>query len=407
MVGGGNRKGDGRRLRHQDKPEFERLEAEKLHDGAVTALLFEPEELRFLSACADRKLLSTHACGRLEPEDKGRENYHTDLLTAMLLSPVGDRLLTGGRDAVLKTWTRVGGVKPAKHDDGVVKVVALAVVTAHTQPRLAACSDDNATRFFDLDPEGRFGPLAAKVYGAVDRAKSELSQNDPRRVKVLKELATWKDAASLDLIAAQLDKDADHQFRHLAAQTLAASPNPRTVGLLEGAVNHQDEKVRVTAFQGLQKHLGPADPRPIDAALKTGKPDVGALAVKALEPLAATDDQALARLADALDHAAWDVRKAALAALAGVFAADPPRAGWSPWGRSSVTTGGRNGLGAAERPMVPVPQPAAERPAGQGVPGRPGGLRVGHGLGVGPGPAARGQGSEAVPQSGSRVPGGD
>ena len=68
----------------QDRPEFERSEAERLHDGAVTALLFEPEELRFFSAGADHKLLTTHARGRLEPEDKGRDNNHEDLLTAMV-----------------------------------------------------------------------------------------------------------------------------------------------------------------------------------------------------------------------------------------------------------------------------------------------------------------------------------
>jgi ParB family chromosome partitioning protein len=311
----------------QDRPEFERSEAEKLHDGAVTAILFEPEELRFFSAGADHKLLTTHARGRLEPEDKGRDNNHEDVVTAMAWVPAGDRFVTGGRDAVLKTWPRAGGVKPAKLD-GVGKVVALAVVTAYNRPRLAVCSDDNSIRFINLEPDGRFGEPVARVYGAVDRAKNELSQPDPRRRETaLKELAEWKDAASLELIAAQLETDADHQLRLLAAQLLAASPNPRAVVLLEAAVNHRDEKVRVEAFRGLQKHLDPGDLRPIDLALKTGKADVGVLAVKALEPLAAKDDQALARLTAALDAGTWDVRKAALAGLAAVFAADPPQAG--------------------------------------------------------------------------------
>src|SRR5207249_10558738 len=45
--------------------------ADTLHEGAVTALLFERDDLRFLSAGADLKLLSTHARGNLEPEDRG------------------------------------------------------------------------------------------------------------------------------------------------------------------------------------------------------------------------------------------------------------------------------------------------------------------------------------------------
>ncbi|OWK47383.1 HEAT repeat domain-containing protein [Fimbriiglobus ruber] len=317
----------------QDKSEFEPAESEKLHDGAVTALLFEPEELRFFSAGADHKLLTTHARGRLEPEDKGRDNNHEDFVTAMVWAPSGDRFLTGGWDAVLKTWPRVGGVKPAKFEGGVGRVVALAVVTAYNRPRLAVCSDDNTIRFIDLEPDGRFGEQVARVYGAVDRAKSELGQTDPRRrEKVLKEVAKWDDAASLDLIANQLEKDADHQLRFVAAQLLAASRNPRAVAPLETAVNHRDEKVRVEAFKGLQTHLGATDFRPIDLALKTGKPDVGILAVKALVPRAGADDEALARLTEALNAGTWDVRKATIDGLTTVFAADPPQAGLTALG---------------------------------------------------------------------------
>src|SRR5262249_17237775 len=87
----------------QDKDEFEPGDSQKLHDGAVTVLLFEPEELRFFSAGADNKLLTTFARGRLEPEDKGRGNMHEDVLTAMVWVP-GDRFVTGSRDATLKSW---------------------------------------------------------------------------------------------------------------------------------------------------------------------------------------------------------------------------------------------------------------------------------------------------------------
>jgi ParB family chromosome partitioning protein len=65
----------------EDKDEFALGESAKLHEGAVTALLFEQEELRFYSAGADQKLLSTHARGKLEPEDKGRGNNHTEPVT--------------------------------------------------------------------------------------------------------------------------------------------------------------------------------------------------------------------------------------------------------------------------------------------------------------------------------------
>lgn len=310
----------------QDKPAFELSESDKLHDGAVTALLFEPEELRFFSAGADHKLLTTHARGKLEAEDKGRDNGHDDLIVTLIPAP-GDRFLSGGRDAVVKSWPRAGGVKPVALKDGVGKVVGLATVTLGAETRLAVACDDNSVRFFKLNDDGRIGEQAARVYGAIDWAKNELGQPDAkRRDKALKAVAAWNDSAGLDLIAAQIDRDGDHAVRLGAAKLLTESANPRAVGLLEKAIGHADEKVRAEAFRGLQKHLGAADFRPIDLALKTGKPDVGILAVKALEPLAAADDQALARLTDALNAPTWDVRKAALAGLETVFPGASPEA---------------------------------------------------------------------------------
>ena len=80
-------------------------------------------------------------------------------------------------------------------------------------------------------------------------------------------------------------------------------------------MGHRDEAVRVSAFHGLRKHLGKSDLRPIDLALKAEKPDVGRLAVQALETLAAKDDQALARLTDALNAKTAEVRLAAVVSL--------------------------------------------------------------------------------------------
>src|SRR5207302_454642 len=149
---------------------------------------------------------------------------------------------------------------------------------------------------------------------------------DPkRREKALKTLAEWKDSASIDQLGEQITKDPDPALRLLATQLLSASDNPRVGKILEKAVGHADGKVRVQAFNGLYKPLKP-DFGPIDLALKTGQADVGVLAVKALEPLAKTDDQALTRLTDALNAPTWDVRRAALASLETVFEKKSPRA---------------------------------------------------------------------------------
>lgn len=317
----------------QDKAEFEPAEADKVHDGAVTAILFEPEELRFFSTGADHKLLTTHARGRLEPEDKGRGNNHTDAVTALVYLSTGDRLISGSRDSTVKNWPRAGAVKPGTLADKVGRVVALAVVTQYDELRVAVCCDDNTIRLLPVSEEdGRFDEDLLDdidtAYGAMAWADEEFANtHDPkRRENALKQLAAWNDTASLDRIAAQLGKDNDQTVRVFAAKMLGQSNNPRAVTLLEPLVAHTDDKVRVEAFKGLQNRLGASDYRPIDAALKTGKSDVGVLAVKALEPLAKADDQGLARLTAALDAASWDVRKQALAILEAVFDSDSPKA---------------------------------------------------------------------------------
>jgi ParB family chromosome partitioning protein len=82
----------------EGRSEFLLSETARLHEGAVSALLFEPDELRFLSVGADGRLLSTHARGTLEPEDKGRGNNHSDLVTALIWGP-GDRLYSAAGTA--------------------------------------------------------------------------------------------------------------------------------------------------------------------------------------------------------------------------------------------------------------------------------------------------------------------
>ncbi len=317
----------------QDKAEFEPAEADKVHDSAVTSILFEPEELRFFSTGNDHKLLSTHARGKLEPEDKGRANNHTDAVTALLHLPAGDRLISGSRDSTVKNWPRAGAVKPGTLADKVGKVVALAIVTQYDDPRVAVLCDDNTIRVLPINEEdGRFDEDGLEdidtAHGAAAWVENELADeyDSKQREKAVKQLADWNDAASLERIAKQLAADKDQTVRVYAAKMLGQSTNPRAVTLLEPFVAHADDKVRVEAFKGLQNRLGASDYRPIDAGLKTGKADVGVLAVKSLEPLAKTDDQGLARLTTALDAAAWDVRKQALASLEAVFEADSPRA---------------------------------------------------------------------------------
>ncbi|WP_435011632.1 HEAT repeat domain-containing protein [Tundrisphaera lichenicola] len=306
------------------KEEFLLSTSGQIHEGAVSSILFEPDDLRFFSSGADLKLLSTHARGRLEPEDKGRGNNHADLITSMIWGP-GERLYTGSRDGSIKSWPRAGAVKPATIKDGVGKVVALALATVHDRPRLVAACDDNTLRVFPVDSAGKIGDLSHRIFDAYALAKQELAQDDTaRREAALRTLDGFGDARSLELIAEQVGSDADPALRLMAAEILGTSSHPRASTLLEGFFPHPDEAVRVASFRGLRRHLGEVDFRPIDLALKAGRADIGRLAVEALKSRAKQDDQALTRLTRALDLEPTEVRQAALLALESAYAPNSP-----------------------------------------------------------------------------------
>lgn len=299
----------------EGKDSFQPSAAEKLHEGAVTAIVFESDELRFLSAGADQKLLSTLARGRLEPEDRGRGANHTEPVPAIVWGP-DERFYTGSKDATIKAWPRVGNARPSTIKDGLGRILALAVVHVHGRPRLVAACDDNSLRTLPIEPGGKPGEVTLRTYGALDWARHELAQDDHRRREAAYEaLASWDDAAAVDLLAQKGFDDADHGLRLHVARALAASKHPRAAAVLERFLGHGDGPVRLAAIDGLRRHLGAQSLRPLDLALKAGQADVGRKAVEYLEGLAKADDQALVRLHAALDAPTADVRLAALDAL--------------------------------------------------------------------------------------------
>ncbi|MEK6238061.1 MAG: HEAT repeat domain-containing protein [Planctomycetales bacterium] len=318
----------------EEKDEFAASETETLHQGAVTSLLFEPEELRFLSAGADQKLLLTHARGQLEPEDRGRGAEHGSTVPIMLLATglsgtgsqgTSERFYSGGRDESLKAWPVSGKGRPATMKDGVGKVIDMAIVEIHKRPHLVVAAKGNSLRIFPLDSSGKIGERSRKISDAYAWADDEFSQADPkRRETALQELAGYDDEESVKRISRLAGNDDDHALRVAATKLLAKSQHPQAPSLLEKRLSHKDEAIRRAAFAGLRKLLGDGDFRPIDLALKASKADVGVEAVRALESLAKKDDQALHRLENALDVKPIEVRRAALASLEIVHGKDSP-----------------------------------------------------------------------------------
>ena len=310
----------------EDKDTFQPSETEKLHNGAVTSMLFEPEELRFFTAGADQKLLLTHARGRLEPEDRGRSNQHGDRVTAMVLAP-GERFITGSRDKSCKTWARVGAAKPATQNEGVSAVVDMAMCEVHGRTQIAIACSDNSIRFFVIDAAGRFGNATQRVNDAYSRAKDMLAHSDPaQRGEALSSLADYADNRSVKMLAQHVGNESDHKLRVRTTQLLCKSDSPLAGKLLEPFLQVDDMVVRQTAFDGLCSRAADGDFSPMELALDSGHDNIATDAIKRLTKLAKGDEIANRMIVDALQHQLHEVRTSAQLNLETIGKSDSPEA---------------------------------------------------------------------------------
>jgi len=310
----------------EDQMEWVPSHAAKLHTGAVTALLFEPEELRFYSTGADLKLLLTHARGKLEPEDRGRTFQHQAPITSLALGP-GRRLYSGSLDKTVKTWTRGDNKQPSTLKDLFTSVVGLALCAPQQRAQLVVAGHDQTLHFFPLDGEGRIGPAALTLHGAQAWAEAELTENDPgRREAALDALASWGDLPAHRTLSERVKLEPDHDLQVRAVRLLGDSRHAQARDFLPPHLKHESSAVRLAAWQGLRKHYEPGSLLPIDAALAAGQADVGQAATEALQGLARDNDQALSRLIKCLKNPLSEVRIAALSALENVIPDDVPEA---------------------------------------------------------------------------------
>jgi ParB family chromosome partitioning protein len=300
----------------EEKDEFHAGESKKLHEGAILALAFDPDELRVYSTGSDGRLLLTHVRGELEPEDRAGGGGHEGPVSAIAIG-VEDKLYTAGKDGTIKTWTR-GAQKrrPSTQKDGVTSGVALARIEHNGRPHLALFGEDQTIRLFPLDAGGKVGDRALTFHDAYASAKNEFSQKEPaRRKEALEALAGYDDQKAIELLAARASEDPDHALKVLAATLLGKTGNPRAQKPLEELLGAPEEQVRLAALAGLRALEGKASLRPLELALGRRKRDLGTAAVAALAELAVSDDQAMARLVEALDGDPVEVRAAALASL--------------------------------------------------------------------------------------------
>jgi ParB family transcriptional regulator, chromosome partitioning protein len=301
------------------REDFVQSAAAQPHEGPVSLLAFEPDELRVLSCGADKRMLLTHVRGALEPEDRGGRGAHDGAVRGLVEGE--DRFYTGGDDGVLKMWSREQR-RPQTFKDA-PRATALAALSHKGLPHLAVGAVDGGIRLYLLDGAGKITERRLTAQGALASARALLADTDPRRRQsALDRLHGYDDGASVDLLAGRCTEESDHALRVRACELLGASANARAVKHLEALLKQGSEAVRLAALAGLRHHLGAQDRRPLEWALAARKPEVGVAAVHALAALG-DDDQALATVVSTRDHALPEVRQAALAALEGLHPKGP------------------------------------------------------------------------------------
>jgi len=317
----------------EDGAELVFSESEKIHEGAVTSILFEPEELRFFSSGADRKLLLTHARGKLEPEDRGRANVHEKVVGAMVLAG-DDRLITGGRDNSCKSWARAGATKPQTQASDLVAVTHLAVAEIHKRKNLVVGCHDNSLRLFLIKEDERIGDILCRYNDLYSRTSEMLSSPDPAvRGEAMQELAEYDDRKTAEILAGQISNDSDNKLRLTAAKLLSKSSHPQLSDLFQPHLSHEDAPVRELVLDELVKLKSDSLVELYESAIEIGKADIGVSSIEALAKIASDKkrsdgerNQSQSVIAQALNSETVEIRNSAIMGLEKLFEKKSPRA---------------------------------------------------------------------------------
>ena len=294
-------------------------DAQKIHEAAIACALFDPDEPRVYTSGLDQRLLLTHVRGALEAEDRAGGPAHEGALHALALGPE-DKLYTASQDGTIRTWLRGAGRKRPSTLKDAGRGRVLLVAERQGRAQLVSLGDDQTLRIFPLDAGGKVGERALSVHDVYAWARQELAANETkRREKALHDLAALDDAAAIALLAERAGSDPDHALKVEATSLLGRSGNPRAVAPLEKLVSAPEEKVRLAALSGLRALVGATTLRPLELALQAKQRDVGVVAVEALTELSRSDDEARARLIQALEDEPLEVRQAALRGLEALF----------------------------------------------------------------------------------------
>lgn len=221
-----------------------------IHQAAVTAIAFEPQQQRFFSTGLDLKLYSTHAQGELQALDKGRGSMHSQVVNDLIC--VGERLYTASSDKTVKSWPLAGG-NPNSCQKNLLGVQRLAAIAIQGEPHLLTVNHDQSLRAIALDDSGKLGEVVLSLYDGYAWLKDTLASTEPSDFKAaLTTLRDYNDRPALQLLAQTLQKASNQEQATRLLEVLIAADHPDSGALLEEVVkSHKTDEIRLSAYQAL------------------------------------------------------------------------------------------------------------------------------------------------------------
>ena len=309
-----------------DQGDFVLSSEASVHQGSVTSICFEANELRFYSAGADKKLFSTHAQGALQPLDRGRSSNHDKTIHSILLGK--ERFFTASSDKTIKSWAYAGG-QPVTFKDCNAKLTDVAPILYREKPCLLAVGTDASIRIVGLTDDEKFTELKWQLNDGYRLGNIWLDSDKPtEREKGLKLLARYDDRKALDQIANHFNNEGDRALRDQIVTLLSGAKHAHSTALLEGLLaNRKHGSVRKLAFDALVQRAATGDLYPYEKALATKFADIAELALELLAKLSKTESRAIAPMVQALqNHPNQRVRLLALSLLEKIYGKTSPKA---------------------------------------------------------------------------------
>lgn len=296
-----------------------------IHDGAVTTLHFEVNELRFYSTGTDKKLFSTHAQGQLEPLDRGKSNNHQSNIHAFCLGK--SRFYTGGKDKSIKSWPIAGG-QPVSLKEGLAKISAIASIRHEDRDCLIVVGRDASLRIVGLTEDEKFTEVTDELKDGYAWAKHYLQKNKPaEREDGIAFLAGYDDKKALAILAMHFNSEKDKAVCEKLVAVFIKSSHAESTPILESFLkDNRYDGLRQQVFKGLLKRADKNDLRPYEKALESGHEDISRDALTELAKVAKTKPLAAKTITQALSHDKSEVRHLALSLLEKIYEKTSPRA---------------------------------------------------------------------------------